>query len=219
MAGSARSKRRETERQCAVTRLPLAPEDRLRFAIGPDANVVPDLKQKLPGRGVWLTCSREILQKAVSTRAFDRAFRQSVSVEPDFVERVDALLERDALQRLSLANKASAVICGFDKVSETVKAGQAAALLHASDASSDGCGKLDRLFSATRSGPENTGSAADHFNREQLSLALGRPNVVHAALKFGVPTKNFLAAVERLDKFRTRREAENPAQGPETEEV
>lgn len=222
MAGSARSKGREMERQCAVTRARLAPEHLLRFAVDPDANVVPDLKQRLPGRGVWLTCSRDILEKAISSRVFDRAFRKPVTAEPDMVERVDGLLERDALQRLSMANKASLVVCGFDKVGDTVRSRQAAALLHASDASSDGCGKLDRLFAAVGTGENGSakqGPVIGRFNCEQLSLALGRPNVVHAALKFGVPINSFLAAVERLDRFRAGLKAENPAQGPETEEV
>lgn len=218
MAGSARSKRRETERQCAVTREKRAPEDLLRFAVDLDANVVPDLKQRLPGRGVWLTGTREILEKAIASRAFDRAFRKSVSVDDDFVERVEALLERDALQRLSLANKASLVVCGFDKVGEAIRGSKAAGLVHASDASPDGCGKLDRLFTAVANASGKTGQITRSFNCEQLSLALGRPNVVHAALKFGMPIENFLAAAARLDKFRTGREADNPAQVPETEE-
>lgn len=217
MAGSARSKRGETERQCAVTRERRAPADLLRFAVDLDANVVPDLKQRLPGRGVWLTCTREVLAKAVSTRAFDRAFRKPVSAGPDLAERVEALLERDCLQRLSLANKASLVVCGFDKVGEAIRGNKAAGLVHASDASPDGCGKLDRLYAAVSNAPGKAGPITRSFNCEQLSLALGRPNVVHAALKFGAAVENFLAAAERLDKFRTGREADNPAQVPETE--
>jgi len=218
MAGSARSKGRETERQCAVTRERRAPGDLLRFVLDPEGRVVPDLRSRLPGRGVWLTCSRDILDKAVGTRAFDRGFRTGATVTDALPQQVDGLLERDALQRLSLANKAGGVVCGFDKVAEVIKAGKAIALVHASDAGEDGCEKLGRLYAgAAQEGGRGRKTVAC-FNREQLSLALGRPNVVHAALKIGVPAGNFLAAAARLDRFRTGREAENSAQVPETEE-
>lgn len=218
MAGSARSRGRETERQCAVTRARRAPDDLLRFVLDPEGRVVPDLKSRLPGRGVWLTCGRDVVEKAVRGRAFDRGFRTKAAVGDNLPEQVESLLERDALQRLSLANKAGGVICGFDKVAEGIKTGKAVALVHASDAGEDGCEKLDRLYAgAVQEGHRGKKPVAS-FNREQLSLALGRPNVVHAALKNGVPAGNFLAAAVRLDRFRTGREAENSAQVPETEE-
>lgn len=217
MAGSARRNRRETERQCAVTRRRCAPEDLLRFAVDLDGNVVPDLKSRLPGRGVWLTASRDVLEKALSTHAFDRAFRKPVKAGSNLAEVVDGLLERDALQRLSLANKAGLVVCGFDKVNQAIRGGNVGALVHGADASEDGCRKLDRLFVATREHGGNAGTAVRSFNCEQLSLALGRPNVVHAALKQGAPVRNFLSATARLDKFRTGRADDERARVPETE--
>ena len=121
MDKGARQERRNQERQCAVTRESAAPEDLLRFALGPDRVVVPDLKARLPGRGVWVGCARDTVQKAVSSGAFARAFKRAVQAPDDLVEQVDHLLERAALQRLSLANKAGLVICGFDKVSQAVR--------------------------------------------------------------------------------------------------
>ena len=201
MVEGTKRKEQGPERQCAVTRLRHAPEDLLRFAAGPDGLVVPDLKASLPGRGVWITCARDIVEKAVSTGVFPRAFKSAVKAPDDLAMQADRLLERAALQRLSLANKAGLVICGFDKVSQALRTGRVT-LLHAGDAAADGCRKLDRLQIAAAHGSDPAESAVRHFNAEQLSLALGRPNVVHAALKQGGPSGKFLDAVARLEKFR-----------------
>ena len=201
MVEEARQKRRNQERQCAVTRQCAAPEDLLRFVLGPDGVVVPDLKARLPGRGAWVSCARDIVRKAVSSGVFSRAFKGAARAPDDLAEQVDHLLERAALQRLSLANKAGLVICGFDKVSQAVRNG-GVTLLHAEDAAMDGCRKLDRLQFATADGTSPVPAAIRLFNAEQLSLALGRPNVVHAAVKQGGPSLKFLDSVARLEKFR-----------------
>ncbi|MDA7948021.1 MAG: RNA-binding protein [Hyphomicrobiaceae bacterium] len=201
MAERSGRKDRCRERQCAVTRLRGNPEDFLRFAAGPDEVVVPDLKACLPGRGVWIGCAHDIVAEAVSSGMFSRALKRSVKAPEDLVRQVDRLLERAALQRLSLANKAGLVICGFDKVSQTIRAGETT-LLHAEDAAADGCRKLDRLQAGISGGSNEGPSAIRLFNAEQLSLALGRPNVVHAAVKQGGPSRKFLESVARLARFR-----------------
>ena len=202
MARSMQGKKRESERQCAVTRLRLPPGALLRFALDPDGHAVPDLKAKLPGRGVWLTCSREIVDKAIASHVFDRGFRQSVKTADGLADQVEALLERDALQRLSLANKAGLVVIGFDKIEKLLRRNGEMSLIHASGASADGCRKLDRFLKREQNGPESTGPVVRSFNADQLSLALGRPNVVHAALRNGASSRTFLLAVERLRQFR-----------------
>lgn len=201
MAKSAGSEKRESERQCAVTRLRLPPDALLRFASDPDRNVVPDLKAKLPGRGVWITCSRKIIDKAIASHVFDRGFRQSVKTADELLEQVEALLERDALQRLSLANKAGEVVLGFDKIEKMLQRDGEMPLIHASDASADGCRKLDRFLKREQNGPGPLSCIVSGFNADQLSLALGRPNVVHAALRKGASSQKFLFAVARLQQF------------------
>jgi hypothetical protein len=202
MVSILQGEKHQSERQCAVTRLRLNSGELLRFALDPDGYAVPDLKARLPGRGVWITCTREIVEKAIASHAFDRGFRRSVKTADGLTDQVESLLERDALQRLALANKAGLVVSGFDKVSKVLKKGNAAYIVHASDAAPDGCRKLDGLFRANESGPESTGSSVRGLNAEQLSLALGRPNVIHAALKQGVPSDKFLSALVRLERFR-----------------
>lgn len=202
MARSMQSEKRETERQCAVTRLRQPLGALLRFVLDSDGNLVPDLKAKLPGRGVWITCTREIIEKAIATRTFDRAFRQSVKVIDDLPGQVETLLERDALQRFSLANKAGLLVAGFDKIEKALRRNSEMTLIHASDASADGCQKLDRFLKREQNEHDTAGAIIRCFNAEQLSLALGRPNVVHAALRNGTASQKFLLAVARLQQFR-----------------
>ncbi len=203
MAECAKREGQEQERQCAVTRMRCGPDQLLRFVAGPDGSVVPDLKARLPGRGAWLTCSRDVIDKAVATRVFKRALSDSVVVSDELPEKVDELLVRDALQRLSLANKAGLVVCGFDKIAKELRSGSVT-LVHASDAAADGCRKLEKLAVAVKGNeqPDMEMGLARNFNVEQLSLALGRPNVVHAALKHGAPSRKFLESVARLERFR-----------------
>jgi predicted RNA-binding protein YlxR (DUF448 family) len=202
MAGTARGEGHESERQCAVTRDRRARQDLLRFAVDPDGNAVPDLKGRLPGRGVWVTATREILEQAITSHAFDRALRRPVKAAGDLADLVDSLLQQDAMQRLSLANKAGDVVCGFDMVSQAIKAGKVAYLVHAGDASEDGCGKLDRQFEASIRKKKTGREAIRGLNCEQLSLALGRPNVIHAALKQGGPGLKFVESMARLERYR-----------------
>ena len=139
MANSAGKEKHERERQCAVTRLRLPPGMLLRFALDPDGHAVPDLKAKLPGRGVWITCAREIVDKAIASHVFDKGFRQPVKTADSLADQVEVLLERDALQRLSLANKAGLVVLGFDKIEKALRRNGEMSLIHASGASADGC--------------------------------------------------------------------------------
>ncbi len=204
MARSAQSGNRETERkrQCAVTRVRRPCHELLRFALDPEGHAVADLKARLPGRGVWLVCARDVVEKAATGGVFSKAFRQPVKTAENLTELVDSLLQRDALQRLSLANKAGLVVCGFDKVGKELRGDSEAYVLHASDAALSGRAKLDRLAGGRANGLQPEVAVLDSFNAEQLSLALGRANVVHAALKQGGPRDKFINAVARLERFR-----------------
>ena len=202
MARSAQSGNCGTHRQCAVSRERKPLDELLRFAVDPDGRAVPDLKARLPGRGVWLTCARDVVEEAAKGGVFDKGFRHPVKTAESLADTVESLLKRDALQRLSLANKAGLVVCGFDKVAKVLRNDGAAILLHAADASPDGCAKLDRLARSGAGGTRPAAAVLCNFNAEQMSLALGRPNVVHAALKQGGPRGKFLDAVARLERFR-----------------
>jgi uncharacterized protein len=190
-------------RMCAVTRAELPPTELIRFVRGPDGAIVPDLEHRLPGRGVWLSCNRLILEKAVKTKAFARSLHADVSVSPDLPERIDVMLVRRACDTLALANKAGLVLAGFDKVDGALEKGVVTLLMHGSDAAADGRGKLDRKFTAIRREKGLEAQIIDNLTIEQMSLAMGRPSVVHAALIPGGLAKRFRREAARVTRYRS----------------
>jgi uncharacterized protein len=191
---------RGAERLCVATREVRPVSDLIRFVIGPDGEAVPDLKRNLPGRGVWITATQDALGDAIKRNAFARGFKRDVRTPADLVCRTERLLERAALDALAIAGKASLVATGFASVEAVLRRGQAVAVLHAADAAADGIRKLDGASRARyRDRPI---AVIGILTTAQLGLALGRPNVVHAALLAGPPSDTFLARLRRLERFR-----------------
>jgi predicted RNA-binding protein YlxR (DUF448 family) len=212
----ARAARDGSERMCIVTRERRAPEELIRFVLGPDGTVVPDIRAKLPGRGVWVTARAELVREAVGRQAFSRGLKASTKADKDLAAETDALIERDCLQSLSLANKAGTVVTGFTRVEAAIESGHVALLLHANDASAEGTRKLAlalrRKFGAT------CPPQVDLFASDQLDLALGRANVVHAALKAEPASTAFLARCRRLAAYRGNGVVEDQGLTPGTHE-
>ena len=189
-----------TERLCVATRTVKPVDDMIRFVIGPDG-VVPDLKCKLPGRGVWVTATKAALADALARKAFARSFKREVQVAPDLPELTERLLVRAALDALAIAGKAGFAVAGFAKVEAALTHDKIVALIHAADARPDGVKKLDGML---RKRPDaDRVVTATTFASAQLDLALGRSNVVHAALLAGIASSTFLARFHRLERFRT----------------
>jgi len=191
-----------SERTCAATGFKGPPEALLRFALSADGVVTPDIRRRLPGRGVWIRLDAAAVRQAAAKQVFARAFRGKAEAAPGLAEEVDRLLEADALQFLSLVNKAGQIVTGAAKVEAAIGGGKVAGLIHASDGSADGREKLDRLLRG-RSGEGVTPPRINIFASDQLGLALGRTNVIHAALIAGAASTAFLARAERLMQFRT----------------
>ena len=127
--------RQEPERTCIVTREPQAPGALIRFVLGPDNQVVPDLRHKLPGRGAWVTARADLVETAVKRRLFSRAFKTEAKAPATLAQDIDAALLADLRQALALANKAGAVVTGFTKVEAAIAAEKPiAALVHAAEA-------------------------------------------------------------------------------------
>jgi hypothetical protein len=198
----------EPERTCAVTRAKLAPADLIRFVCDPEGVIAADVACRLPGRGVWVTLSRKLVEEAARRNAFARSLKRPVKVPEGLAGLVETLLVRRAAEALSLANKAGLVIAGFAKVDAAVGAGEVAVLVHASDAADDGRKRLDRKLRAVATAAGETGPAAAapeiaaDLTTAELSLALGRQNVVHAALRAGGATRHFLRQAWRLRRYR-----------------
>jgi predicted RNA-binding protein YlxR (DUF448 family) len=189
------------ERLCAATGAVRPIAEMIRFVVSPEGSAVPDLKRRLPGRGIWITATRQALHKAIARKAFARSFKRDVRIATDLVETTERLLERAALEALGIAHKAGKVALGFTKVEAALAHDAVAALLHAADAAPDGVRKLSDAL--RRTGSDRTRIAiVRQFTSAQLGLALGRPNVIHAALIYGPESKAFLARAARLERFR-----------------
>ena len=188
------------ERFCAVSRTVKPVDEMIRFVIGPDG-VTPDLKRKLPGRGIWVTATRDALAEAVARNVFARGFRRDVKVATGLVEQTERLLVRAALDALAIAGKAGLVAAGFAKAEAALMRDKVVGLIHATDAAVDGVRKLAAVL-RTRPDADSI-VVARSFDTAQLDLALGRSNVVHAALLAGPSNDTFLARFQRLERFRT----------------
>ena len=200
-----------TERLCVVARVAKPVDDLLRFVAGPDGTLAPDIKRKLPGRGVWVTASRRVLETAVRRGAFARSLKESIRIPADLPDLVDRLLARSALDALAIANKAGRVVAGFERVGSALKADRLAALIHATEASPDG---VRKLAGAQTGAPV---PLVRTFTASQLGLALGRPNVIHAALLGGREGDSFLARWRTLERYRANEDGDEPTRaGTET---
>lgn len=190
------------ERSCIVTRVKGSPDDMIRFVLGPGMIVVPDIRRKLPGRGVWVTAQAGKVNEAVKRHAFAKGFRTKAVASPSLPAEIDALLLQDCLQFLSIVNKSGAAVTGFAKVEAAVESGQIAGLLHASDGGADGVRKLGQAL-RRRFGDGQHRPQIKLFTNEQLDLALGRTNVIHAALMAGTVSEAFVARCRRLAVYRS----------------
>jgi uncharacterized protein len=183
-----------SERQCIVTGERLPTDKLIRFVLSPEGEVVPDLKHELPGRGVWVKARSETVARAVADGRFAKAFRARCKADSALPLRIAGLIRANARQYLALANKAGLVAAGFERTAETLASGKARVLVEAEDGSEEGRGKL-----RSRRPPACEIVAA--FDSRELGLALGRSNVIHAALAEGSLTERFLAATRLVEAF------------------
>jgi predicted RNA-binding protein YlxR (DUF448 family) len=199
-----RTKKSATERMCAVTRQVRPIEQLIRFVLAPTGEVVADLKRKLPGRGLWVTASRAMVEQAVRRRVFAKSFKRDVKVPPTLAADIDRLLAQSTCDALGIAAKARQVVSGFGKVGSALKSREAVGLIHAADGAADGirkldalCRQIDGLATGSREFPVVT-----VLNSEELDLALGRSNVIHAALLAGPAGQTFLSRCQILVRYR-----------------
>jgi uncharacterized protein len=179
---------------CIVTREEADEDALVRFARAPDGGVVPDLQAKLPGRGVWVTCSRSTLNDAIKRQAFARGFEEDCKVPDELPDMVGNLLRKQAVNQVSLARKAGIAVQGFTKVEEAVRKGGIRVLLHTQGAGEDGVSKLDRLAG-------NKTVIANSFRSDEMDLAFGRPNVIHAAIAASGLADRLVVYLQRMASF------------------
>lgn len=196
--------RKSPLRRCIVTQKVQAKDGMIRFVAAPDGTVVPDLEERLPGRGYWVSADREALAKAVSKHLFSKAARRTLRADPDLVDRLEALLQGRCLDLLGLARRGGHAVAGFEKVREALKAGRAGILLEAADGAEDGRAKLRALAGDL--------PVVALFDAAAIGRALGRDIAVHAAVAPGGMAGKFMAECRRYaglaPESATRRAAE-----------
>lgn len=196
-----------TERKCILTGDRADPAMLVRLAIGPEGQVLPDIRAKAPGRGAWIGVTRAELEAALARGklrgAIARSFRDGeLQIADDLPERIEAGLRQDLLNRLGLEAKASMLLTGSEKIEVACRKGIVALLLHAADAAADGNRKLDQ---ALRVGQEAEGTELAGIvlpvDRHALSMAMGRDNVVHIAVTDSRAALRLRAALVRLESY------------------
>ncbi len=197
-------------RRCIASGEVLPQSGLIRFVADPDGHVVPDIAARLPGRGMWVRANRQSLEKAVAKNLFSRSAKAPLKADADLPARVEKLLVQRMADDLGLARRAGALILGFDQVASALSGKNPPHLLvEASDGAPDGRRKLIAVAWAQGFKP----GVIDCLNSQELGLALGRENVVHAALKSGHLAERLEMNAGRLAGFRAG-EPEIDAAGP-----
>ncbi len=162
----------------------------MRFVVGPDSVIVPDVAERLPGRGLWLSASRDIIDEACAKNVFSKAARGQVSIPDKLSDRVEKLLRQRCLEIFGLARRAGQMVGGYEKVRSYLKTETAGVLIAASDGADDGRSKISALA------PESP--LVDCFSGGELGAAIGRDRLVHAVVAEGGFAKSLLVEAKKL---------------------
>jgi predicted RNA-binding protein YlxR (DUF448 family) len=203
-----RTDKSATVRMCAVTRAVRPIGELIRFVVSPQGEVIADLKRKLPGRGLWVSASRQAVAEAVRRNQFSKGFKRDVRATATLAADTEALMVRGVIEALAMAAKAGQVVSGFSKVEGALQQGKGqnpvSALIHASDGAADGIRKLDAILRQNAGNRDESREfpVVTALTSEQLDLALGRSNVIHAAVLAGPASKTFLSRSQILVRYR-----------------
>jgi predicted RNA-binding protein YlxR (DUF448 family) len=194
--GTIESQPRESTvtRRCIVTRESLPTARLIRFAIGPEHQVVPDIRGKLPGRGLWLTARRDIVDRACAANAFAKAARCRADPAVGLSDTVEGLLRDRCLEVIGLARRAGQAVAGFEKVREFVRSGKAAVLLTACDAAPNARAKME--------GAARGVVVVDTLRASELGQVFARSGVVHVAIGSHGLAGRLIEEAGRLAGFR-----------------
>ena len=184
----------DPERKCIVSGEVQPKAGLIRFCLGPDDLVVPDILGRLPGRGFYVSADRAAIEKAVKKGLFARAARQPVKLPEDLANLVEDLLLQRVIGLISMARKANGAVMGYEKVKDWLASGRARVLIQASDGSERGKTKLRP--------PEGEGRFIGHLTGGEIGLAFGRERAIHVALAAGALTTRIVEEAARLSALR-----------------
>lgn len=207
--GTFKNEKRSNDRTCILSGETKPRAKMIRLVIGPDGSLVPDVAEKLPGRGIWISTNRVMLDENIASGKFKKAVARSLKANfkadaHDLPELIERLLTRRCLDRLGLEQRAGNIVTGFDKIkAETLgkAAGKIIGYVTANDGGDDGQSKLSALLS-----PKVIISSL--FNRQELSQALGKDNAVHVVVFDSGGARVLLAELDRLQHFRAPAQSE-----------
>lgn len=191
-------------RMCIVTRESGSPETLLRFVAAPDGTVVPDLKRALPGRGCWVSPSREAVDKAVAKKLFARALKRDVKADLELGSVVERLLVTQLIGMMNMARKAGQFITGAAKVEAAVRSGEAIAVFHSQDAAPDGVRKIDQARKAWHlgTGAEAEVPAFHLLTGAELDEQMGQNAFIHACVLAGQAGEGVVKRATLLETYR-----------------
>lgn len=192
-AGASKFREDGPERKCIATGETQPKQGLIRFVMGPDSQVVPDIFGKLPGRGVYVAATRDALEQAVKKKLFARGFKAQVTLPEDLVNEVERQTLRRLVDLLSLARKSGQAVGGYEKVKDWLGKEHATVLIQASDGSGRGKSKLST---------PHRGNFIGCLTADELGMAFGRQTVIHAALASGGLSKRVVDEAQRLQGLR-----------------
>lgn len=181
-------------RRCLVSGEEKPKSELVRFVVGPDGTVVPDIDGRLPGRGLWTLARRDIVAAAVAKRLFARAAREPAAADAGLVDRVEGLLTRRCIATLGLARRAGQAVGGYEKVRALIERGACGALVVAAEASGDGRRKVASGAGAI--------PVVGVLTEIELGGVFGRESVTYAAIARGGNARRCLEDAARLSGFR-----------------
>jgi predicted RNA-binding protein YlxR (DUF448 family) len=190
--------KRQPQRTCLATGEVKHKDNLVRFVLSPEGALLPDVAERLPGRGVWVTATRSAVETAIKKQAFSRGFKQPVKADSSLPAQVESMLLARVVHWLALANKCGEAVLGFTKVEAALKEGRPALVLLASDAGASDQQKIQSLAG------KNNIEVCTLLSREALAKPFGRDDAVHIAMLPGGIVQQMQKEIRRLAGFCTK---------------
>jgi predicted RNA-binding protein YlxR (DUF448 family) len=202
--GASKDREDGPDRKCIVTGEVQPKYGLIRFVVGPEDMIYPDVSGKLPGRGIYGAADRDALETAVSKKLFARGAKQQVKIPDDLLAEVEKQLARQVVNLIAMSRKAGSAVAGYEKTKAWLQSEEAQVLFQASDGSGRGKSKLST---------PHYGSYIGWLTADELGLAFGRETVVHGALASGGLTKRVVEEAQRLRGVRAKEDGIGHSEG------
>ena len=202
--GASKDREDGPDRKCIVTGEVQPKYGLIRFVVGPEDTIYPDISGKLPGRGIYVAADRDALETAVSKKLFARGAKQQVKIPDDLLAEVEKQLARQVVNLIAMSRKAGSAVAGYEKTKAWLQSEEAQVLFQASDGSGRGKSKLST---------PHYGSYIGWLTADELGLAFGRETVVHGALASGGLTKRVVEEAQRLRGVRAKEDGIGHSEG------